>query len=121
MLSLNADGTERLGVEITLALNKQGNIAVASLDERGTWAERLRDEGVHVEALVRKPGFHTSLVGGIRRVVKDMHKPAIYCHHYTPFIYRGLASLTMPGSKLVYSECGRYGDGPSSTKTRFAN
>ena len=121
VLSLNAGGTERLVVDMTLALNEHANIAVVCLDERGTWAERLRDQGVQVEVLGRKPGFDASLVGGIRRIVKDIHKPAIHCHHYTPFIYGGLASLTMPGSKLVYTEHGRYGDGPPSLKRRFAN
>ena len=42
VLSLNAGGTERLVVDMTLALNEHANIAVVCLDERGTWAERLR-------------------------------------------------------------------------------
>ncbi|MGB0752319.1 MAG: glycosyltransferase, partial [Gammaproteobacteria bacterium] len=121
VLSLNAGGTERLVVDMTLALNDRANIVVACLDERGVWAEHLRNEGIRVEALGRKPGFDWSLVGSIRRIAKDMYKPAIHCHHYTPFVYGGLASLAIPDSKLVYTEHGRYGDGPPSVKRRFAN
>jgi L-malate glycosyltransferase len=121
VLSLGAGGTERLVVDMCLALRDRANIGVVCLDDKGEWSAILEEKGIRVTALGRPHGFRLSIAAGVRAAAAGMIRPTLHCHHYTPFIYGALASLTLPGSTLVYTEHGRYGDGPPSDKRRIAN
>ncbi|NKC12975.1 MAG: glycosyltransferase [Gammaproteobacteria bacterium] len=121
VLSLGAGGTERLVIEMCERLHHDTQIEVVCLDAAGEWAYRVATLGIRVTVLERRPGFQWRLAAGIRRIAKTLPAPVIHCHHYTPFIYGCLAGLTLPGSKIVYTEHGRYSDGSPSMKRRLAN
>lgn len=121
VLSLGAGGTERLVIDMTKLLSSRADVSVVCLDEPGRWAYQLEELGIPVTTLGRRPGFRPELVASVRGVLKSMHRPVVHCHHYTPFVYGMLAACTCPGSRVVYTEHGRYHDGPPSLKRRLAN
>src|SRR5262249_33537673 len=44
-----------------------------------------------------------------------------HAHHYSPFVYSGLARALRPGLRLVFTEHGRLSDAAPSAKRRVAN
>jgi L-malate glycosyltransferase len=121
VLSLTPGGTERLVIDMARALSQEANVSVICLDEAGEWAPQLTEFGVSYEVLGRKPGFDWSLILKIRRILRRIKNPVVHCHHYTPFVYGALASMGIPGSRIVYTEHGRFDDGRPSLKRRIAN
>ncbi len=121
VLSLNAGGTERLVVELVRRLQQDIPMAVCCLDEPGIWASELTSAGVPVDALHRGPGFVPQLGHAIAQLAARHGAAVAHCHHYSPFIYGGLARLWRPRMRMVYTEHGRLSDAPPSAKRRLAN
>jgi glycosyltransferase involved in cell wall biosynthesis len=120
VLQLDPGGTERLVVDTVLRLHQRFPMAVCCLDEPGLWASRLTSIGVEVVALRRRPGFRPGLARAIAGVARRHGSTVFHCHHYSPFVYGRLASLLVPGSRIVFSEHGRLSDAPPSPKRRLA-
>jgi glycosyltransferase involved in cell wall biosynthesis len=121
VLSLKPGGTERLVVELVRRLNPEIPMAVCCLDEPGAWASELATDGVAVDALGRRDGFHPSLGRLVARAARRHHAAIIHCHHYSPLVYGSLASLLRPGTRVVFTEHGRLSDAAPSRKRRVAN
>jgi len=121
VLSLGAGGTERLVIDLCLALAPQADVQVLCLDEPGAWAGQLVDSGVPVRALGRRPGFDHRLLREVRTRVARHRSAVVHCHHYTPFVYGRLATLRLRGVRVVYTEHGRLSDAPWSAKRKLAN
>lgn len=119
--SLGAGGTERLVIDLCLALEAVVELCVICLDEPGIWASRLTDRGIPVVALSRKPGFDLSLVHKVARELRRSHADVVHCHHYAPYIYGALGSLASVRAKMVYTEHGRLSEAPWSSKRKLAN
>lgn len=118
--SLNPGGAERLVIEITRRLAPQVDLAVCCLDEKGTWAHELESQGIEVEAMGRRPGFHPALARRIRRMADRCGAGILHCHQYTPFVYGALAAMRRPRTRLIFTEHGRFLDAPS-WRRRLAN
>jgi glycosyltransferase involved in cell wall biosynthesis len=120
-LSLNPGGTERLVVELARRLHRDVPMAVCCLDEEGAWASELTSAGIAVHALNRAAGFVPMLGARIASLAERHQATVVHCHHYSPFVYGGLARLWRPRTRVVYTEHGRLSDAPPSRKRRIAN
>ncbi len=121
VLQLDPGGTERLVIELVRRLRQRFPTAVCCLDQPGAWAAGVRHAGVEVTALGRRPGFHPSVAKQLASVAARFKATVLHCHHYSPFVYGRLASLGLPGTRIVFTEHGRLSDSPPSAKRRLAN
>jgi glycosyltransferase involved in cell wall biosynthesis len=121
VLDLDAGGTQRLVIEMSKQLSKQARVNVCCLGHEGVWAHELSDLGLRVLALNRRPGFRPSLALEVARLARRHRVDVLHCHHYTPFVYGGLAAKLCPGVRLVYTEHGRASDAAPSRKRRAVN
>ncbi len=118
---LNPGGTERLVIDLVSRLSDSVDSVVCCLDERGRWGEQMREGGVPVYALSRRPGFHPALGLEIGSLVRR-HKPdVLHCHHYSPFVYGAIGALTSSRCPVIFTEHGRLADQRRSRKRRLAN
>jgi len=121
VLSLSPGGTERLVIEMCRRSRHEFDTAVCCLDTEGAWAGELRDEGIAVYTLGRRPGFRPALSRGIARLAAAHGVDVLHCHHYTPYVYGLLAALQMRSVGLVFTEHGRLSDRPPTAKRRLVN
>ena len=121
VLSLSPGGTERLVIEIVRALRDRMDFAVCCLDQPGDWAAELAALGVPLIALSRAPGFQPALAMRLSRVMKEHAIDVVHCHHYSPYVYGLLASITRPGVKLLFTEHGKLSDAGPSRKRQLIN
>jgi glycosyltransferase involved in cell wall biosynthesis len=118
-LSLDPGGTERLIVELAKCALGRFRVTVCCLDRPGGWARELEDMGIEVFALDRQPGFHPSLGHRIAQHAARRGVDVLHCHHYTPFVYGGLARVESPGLSVLYTEHGRLSDASPTLKRRL--
>ena len=121
VLSLWPGGTEQLVVEICKRSGEQFRPVVCCLDDHGSWGTDLARRGTEVVALRRRPGFRPSLGYQIARVAARHNASILHCHHYSPFVYGRLAKLVRPGLQVIFTEHGRYNDGPPLPKRKAVN
>jgi glycosyltransferase involved in cell wall biosynthesis len=121
VLSLSPGGTERLVIELCRRLEAQVDTVVCCLDDPGTWAGQVSALGIPVVSLGRRPGFHPGLAFRLRDVMKTHAVDVLHCHHYSPYVYGGLAALLRPSVRLIFTEHGRLHGAAVSTKRRLVN
>jgi glycosyltransferase involved in cell wall biosynthesis len=121
VLSLSPGGTERLVIEIVRALRDRMDFVVCCLDEPGGWAAELAAIDVPVIALSRTPGFQPALALRLSRIMKEHAIDVVHCHHYSPYVYGLLASITRPGVQLLFTEHGKLSDAGPSRKRQLIN
>jgi glycosyltransferase involved in cell wall biosynthesis len=121
VLSLWPGGTEQLVIEICRRSAGQFRPVVCCLDDHGSWGADLAKRGTDVIALGRRPGFQPSLGYQIARLAARYDASVLHCHHYSPFVYGRLAKLVRPGLQVVFTEHGRYNDGPPLPKRKAVN
>jgi len=86
----------------------------------GALGEQLQSDGLGISVLRRKPGFDLTLLKDIRKIIKIKKFDIIHCHQYTPYVYGFLASR-FTGTKLVFTEHGRFHPDTYSWKRRIIN
>jgi glycosyltransferase involved in cell wall biosynthesis len=118
-LSLDPGGTERLIVELAKRAVGTFRVTVCCLDRPGEWARELEDRGIEVFALDRQPGFHPRLGHRIAQHASRRGVNVLHCHHYTPFVYGGLARIETRGLSVLYTEHGRLSDASPTLKRRL--
>ena len=121
VLSLNPGGTEKLVMEIARRLHGEMPTMVCCLDDAGSWAPVLGECGIGVHALHRGPGFRPSLGRRIAALAREHRASVVHAHHYSPFVYSGLARIWAGGPPVVFTEHGRLSDTGPSTKRRLVN
>ena len=121
VLSLWPGGTEQLVVELCRRSADQFQPVVCCLDDHGSWGADLARRGTEVIALQRQPGFRPSLGYQIARIAARCKASVLHCHHYSPFVYGRLAKLVRPGLQVVFTEHGRFNDGPPLARRRAVN
>ena len=122
VLSLVPGGTERLVVDIVRYLHANAvDAMVCCLDDEGAWAQEVKDLGLSVVALRRKPGFRPSLGRAIARLARTHQVDVVHCHHYSSFVYGQLSASLWSGPPVVFTEHGRLSDAPPSRKRRMVN
>jgi L-malate glycosyltransferase len=121
VLSLWPGGTEQLVVELCRRSADHFQPVVCCLDDRGSWGTDLARRGTEVIALQRQPGFRPSLGYQIARVAARYKASVLHCHHYSPFVYGRLAKLVRPGLQVIFTEHGRFNDGPPLARRKAVN
>lgn len=106
--SLNPGGTERLVIEMSLALAADYDLQVLCLDEPGHWAYRLREQGIPVYCLWRQPGLDMSVPLKLARYFRRHSTQIVHAHQCTPWFYGALSRLIYPTPRLLLEEHGRF-------------
>lgn len=92
VISLRTGGLERLVLDLTRLAPQEGlRSAVAVLDQPGELADHL-DPGVPLALLRKRPGLDFSLVGGLRRFMRQHQVDVIHAHNPGAAFYAGLAA-----------------------------
>jgi glycosyltransferase involved in cell wall biosynthesis len=80
----------------------------------------LSKNGYQIDSLSRKKGFDLKLVFEIRKYVLRHKIDVLHCHQYTPWVYGALASI-LTGTKVIFTEHGRFYPDRSSWKRKYIN
>jgi sugar transferase (PEP-CTERM/EpsH1 system associated) len=106
--SLRVGGAEVLAARLARRLRDTYRFVFVCLDELGTLGQELRDEGVPVHLLGRRPGVDWRcsyrLAGILRREKVDL----VHAHQYTPFFYTLTARLIHRPPAILFTEHGRH-------------
>ena len=119
--SLDPGGTERLVVDLGLALAADHDVRVWTLDAPGAWAHRLRDAGVPVTGLWRQPGIDLSVPVTLARQLREAGAAIVHAHQCSPWFYAALARVLHPGPRLLLEEHGRFWPEPDRPLRRRVN
>lgn len=106
--SLDAGGTERLVVEMSLAFADEYDVSVVCLDRPGTWAGNLRARGIPVHCLWRQPGLDPAMPLQLARYLRDRGVRIVHAHQCTAWFYAALSRLLHPAPRLLFEEHGRF-------------
>jgi L-malate glycosyltransferase len=106
--SLNPGGTERLVVNMGLALAHDFHVTVVCLDEPGLWASQLRKDGIPVYCVWRQPGLDLSTALKLARLFRQCRTDIIHAHQCTPWFYSALSRLFHEAPRLLLEEHGRF-------------
>lgn len=106
--SLNPGGTERLVVEMSLAFAPDYDLQVLCLDEPGSWAYRLREQGIPVYCLWRQPGLDLAVAFKLAQHFRRHRIDIIHAHQCTPWFYGALSRLIYSTPRLLLEEHGRF-------------
>lgn len=113
VLSLTTGGTEKLVYDLVSRLgDTQYTPVVCCLDYYGKYGDLLRNQGVTVYCLNRKPGIDYKLIPRLAEIVNDEQIKIIHAHQYSPYFY-GMLSILQKRTffhkhipKMVYTEHG---------------
>lgn len=107
--SMDFGGTEQVIAQLVRGLPQtEFDSLVACIDGNiGPMADGMREQGIQVIGLGRKPGLDRSLVRRLRDLVRREHIDVLHGHQYTPWFYAWLAGLGT-GAKVVFTEHGRF-------------
>jgi len=119
--SLNAGGTEKLVVDMSLAFAEEYNLLVICLDEPGKWAASLRERGIEVVCLWRQPGLDLSMPLKLARCLRAAGTNIIHAHQCTPWFYGALSRLYYRAPALILEEHGRFYPEISNWKRALVN
>lgn len=108
VLSLNPGGTERLVVDMARTFASTYEVNVFCLDEPGDWATVLRESGIPVHVLWRRPGLDLSLALRLAAHLRACGAHIVHAHQCTPWFYSALARLLYPLPRLLLEEHGRF-------------
>lgn len=120
--SMSVAGAEVLVSEIIERAGARLAPTVLCLDEVGALGHALREQGIEVLELGRRPGLDLRVAGRIARATREHQLELLHAHQYTPFFYSALAKLR-PSSRfrLILTEHGRHYPDNVSTRRRLAN
>jgi glycosyltransferase involved in cell wall biosynthesis len=107
--SLAVGGTERVVCKLAEAFNDgEFQTSVCCLDELGEFGKNLKDRGVPVHVLGRKPGFDWSLISRLRELYLNTGVDLVHAHQYTPYFYGATAALRSGLIPVIFTEHGRH-------------
>lgn len=86
----------------------------------GPFAQDLIKDGIQFHELNRQPGFDTTLIKNIRKIIKQNNIDIIHCHQYTPWIY-GVIAAMFTKTKVIFTEHGRFYPDSSTWKRKLIN
>jgi sugar transferase (PEP-CTERM/EpsH1 system associated) len=107
--SLAVGGTERVVCGLAQAFNNdEFQTSVCCLDELGEFGRDLKDRGVPVYVLGRKPGLDLSLVSRLRELYLKTTVDIVHAHQYTPYFYAATAAFRAGLVPVIFTEHGRH-------------
>lgn len=115
-------GTEQVIFQLVTGLSDDNYCcSIACLEPNlGSFGVSLREQGIETHILQRNPGFDIKLIWNIRSILRDKDIDIIHCHQYTPFVY-GVLAAALSGTKVVFTEHGRFYPDRYSWKRRLLN
>lgn len=115
-------GTEQVIYQLVKNANAAEfeNSIVCLEGEIGPIGQQLQESGTRFHVLNRTPGFDTSLIKSVRKLMQTENIDIIHCHQYTPFVYGVIAAL-LTNAKVVFTEHGRFHPDRYSWKRRLIN
>jgi L-malate glycosyltransferase len=109
MHKMQVAGAEVLVAEMIRQLKGRIEPTIFCLDAIGEIGEQLRDEGVRVVVLNRKPGRDWGVAYRLRDSIREHSIQVVHAHQYSPFFYAALAKILNRGRfKLIFTEHGRH-------------
>lgn len=122
MHALHVAGAEVLVQQTIRRLADHVSATVICLDEVGTLGDELRQEGVPVTCLQRRPGRDWGAAWRLARALDAFAADVVHAHQYTPFFYSALAkSMSRCRPRLIFTEHGRHFPDRVSSLRRLAN
>lgn len=106
--SLHPGGTERLVVDMALALSPAYRLSVVCLDEPGLWAAHLREKGIDVTCVWRQPGLDFGVAVKLAQHFRRHRIDIIHAHQCTAWFYSALSRLLHERPRLLFEEHGRF-------------
>jgi sugar transferase (PEP-CTERM/EpsH1 system associated) len=115
-------GAEMLVTEIVRRTKSTLEPTIFCLDGIGPLGEQLRDEGVEVLDLQRRPGRDYRAAWRMSRLIRQREIELVHAHQYGPFFYAALAKLFLGGAfRLILTEHGRHYPDWVPTRRRLTN
>ncbi len=115
-------GAEVLVTQIIERLVADIEATVFCLDALGELGQRLREAGVPVIVLDRKPGLDRKVARRLADEVRAREIEVLHAHQYTPFFYSALSRMLYRSpAKIVFTEHGRHYPDVVSAKRHSAN
>lgn len=109
MHAMQVAGAEVLVAETIHRLAGRIEPTILCLDAIGLLGERLRNEGVEVVCLNRKPGRDWRVCWRMAKEVQARDLSVLHAHQYSPFFYAALARVLVGGrTRLILTEHGRH-------------
>ncbi len=106
--SLCMGGAEVLAARLARNLRTEFRFVFACLDEAGSLADELTQDGFPVYVFHRRPGFDWRLVFHLSRMFADERVDVIHAHQYAPFVYCSLSRGWRSGRGVLFTEHGRH-------------
>lgn len=107
LLSLQRGGAEVLAARLARCLSGRYRFVFACLDEAGSMAAGLRDEGFPVRVLDRRPGIDFACARRLTALARAERVDVIHAHQYSPFFYAGLSRWPRRRPAVLFTEHGR--------------
>lgn len=119
---MHIGGTEQVIKNLVEATDKaRFNISILCIESPiGPFGNMLSQKGYKIDSLSRQKGFDVKLVFEIRKHVIRNKIDVLHCHQYTPWVYGTLACI-MTGTKVIFTEHGRFYPDRSSWKRKYVN
>lgn len=119
---MHIGGTEQVIKNLIEATDKtKFNASILCIESPiGPFGELLSNKGYEVDSIARKQGFDLKLIFKIRKYVIRHKIDVLHCHQYTPWVYGVLASI-LTGTKVIFTEHGRFYPDRSSWKRKYIN
>lgn len=119
--SLNVGGAEVLAGNLARRLRDRYRFVFFCLDEAGTGAGRLRDEGFDVEVIGRRDGLDWRCPMRLASHWRHYRVQIVQAHQYTPFFYAQLARFRNGRTPIIFTEHGRHFPDFPRLKRKIAN
>jgi len=119
---MHIGGTEQVIKNLIEATDKaRFNTSILCIESPiGPFGEMLSNKGYRINSLSRKKGFDIKMIFGIRKHIIQHKIDVLHCHQYTPSVYGAFASI-FTGTKVIFTEHGRFYPDRSSWKRKYIN
>jgi glycosyltransferase involved in cell wall biosynthesis len=107
LLSLTVGGAEMLAARLARRFRGDFRVVFACLDDLGTLAEGLREEGFTIARIGRRPGLDWSCARRLGDFLKRERVDLVHAHQYSPFFYSLVARLPGRRPPILFMEHGR--------------
>jgi len=102
-------GAEMLVHQLVRRLGDDFDFSVLLLDDIGPLGEDLRERGIPVEVLGRRPGVDVGLGRRLGAALRNQRTDVVHAHQYTPWFYAGLgAAWGLGRPRMIFTEHGRH-------------
>jgi glycosyltransferase involved in cell wall biosynthesis len=119
---MHIGGTEQVIKNLIEATDKSKfNTSILCIESPiGPFGEILSKKGYLIDSMSRRQGFDIKLIFEIRRYIIRNQIDVLHCHQYTPWVY-GVLSSIMTGTRVIFTEHGRFYPDSSSLKRKYIN